>query len=618
MDLYEKLSLTLRQAEKGEIKLIDFYIGFWRSGVLLKPQQYSYFIERLTPISRPIPQGNCWLAFTESYFYTFFPGNGNAFDKATETIELFRQQANIHGEGATQCLLTIYFKNIGQLDKAMENVEKAIKNIGDDKTYIQFLFITYYQGGEIQHLLKDYDTAIGYFNKGLELTGGEDGMDARLLNGIGTVYKDSNRLDLSLEYFQRSLKKVEKANNFLLESKNYADIGNYYFHKKDFEQSLLFQQKSLKIRQERNLNNALITNYIELAELYLNQNNTSEALNYATLALKLATEANVIIKLYNAHRILSSIYEATGNTLLALEHFKKYHQVNDEVHSQESARKIKQISMHHQVETMQKEKEIFKLRNVELKSVLDEIGASVRYARRIQEAILPSARVVKEHLPNAFIIYKPKDIVAGDFYWIEGHNDLVLFAAADCTGHGVPGALVSVVCSNALNRALKEYDLTDPGLLLNKTRELVIDQFQKSDEEMSDGMDISLCVLNKKNNTLLWAGANNPLWIIRSGELLETRPDKQPIGKYFNSSSFTTNSIQLRKKDLIYIFTDGFADQFGGEHGKKFKTAEMKKLLLGMASKPMEEQKTLISQAFESWRGDLEQVDDVCFIGVEY
>lgn len=243
-----------------------------------------------------------------------------------------------------------------------------------------------------------------------------------------------------------------------------------------------------------------------------------------------------------------------------------------------------------------------------------EIVDSINYAKRLQQAILPPMKLVKEFLPESFIIYKPKAIVAGDFYWIERKNNHILFAAADCTGHGVPGAMVSVICNNALNRSLREYGYTEPGKILDKTREIVIQEFEKSEDEVKDGMDISLCSI--ENNTLRWAGANNPLWIFRKGEMIEYKPNKQPIGKYASQLNFDTHEIALVKGDTIYIFTDGFADQFGGEKGKKFKASNLKTLLLSIQDKDMRAQKEIIDNVFETWKGKYEQVDDVCLIGV--
>ena len=256
--------------------------------------------------------------------------------------------------------------------------------------------------------------------------------------------------------------------------------------------------------------------------------------------------------------------------------------------------------------------------NLLLEEKNKEITDSITYAKRIQNAILPSDTTVKEYLPNNFVLYLPKDIIAGDFYWLERKDDNILFAAADCTGHGVPGAMVSVVCNNALNRTVREYGLTNPAEILNKTREIVVQEFEKSDEDVKDGMDISLCCLDLSGSyaILQWAGANNPLWIIRKHELIEVKPNKQPIGKTDNPLSFTTHEIQLQKGDTIYVFTDGFADQFGGPKGKKFMYKPFKELLLSIQNKTMEEQKIVLEQHFENWRGSLEQVDDVCVIGV--
>lgn len=246
-----------------------------------------------------------------------------------------------------------------------------------------------------------------------------------------------------------------------------------------------------------------------------------------------------------------------------------------------------------------------------------EILDSINYAKRIQQAILPPEKEFKQNLPESFILYKPKDIVAGDFYWMDASKDAVYFAAADCTGHGVPGAMVSVVCNNALNRSVREFGLSNPGKILDKTREIVIQEFEKSDDEVKDGMDISLCVIHKEK--LLWAGANNPLWIIRksSNEVQEIKADKQPIGKYIDHLPFTTHNIDLTIVDSIYIFTDGYQDQFGGLKGKKFKSAQLKEVLLSIKDLKMEEQLLVIDQTFENWKGENEQVDDVCIIGVK-
>jgi ligand-binding sensor domain-containing protein/serine phosphatase RsbU (regulator of sigma subunit) len=279
-------------------------------------------------------------------------------------------------------------------------------------------------------------------------------------------------------------------------------------------------------------------------------------------------------------------------------------------------RKILESIVKKRTEEVVMQKEVVEEKN---KEILD----SINYAKRLQEAILPPLKLVQKHLEQSFITYIPKDIVAGDFYWFETKGDLLFFAAADCTGHGVPGAMVSVVCSNALNRTVKEFGITESGKILDKVRELVVETFEKSESDVMDGMDISICVLNKKEMELCWSGANNPLWIIRKTkdsalpEFIEVKPDKQPIGKTEHSKPFTTHKIKLQTNDCIYVFTDGYVDQFGGEGGKKYKSANFKNFLLSIQDKNLAEQGNLINKNFDNWRGKLEQIDDVCVIGVK-
>jgi serine phosphatase RsbU (regulator of sigma subunit)/ligand-binding sensor domain-containing protein len=262
-----------------------------------------------------------------------------------------------------------------------------------------------------------------------------------------------------------------------------------------------------------------------------------------------------------------------------------------------------------------------------------EVADSIKYAQRLQQAILPSIKEINREIENGFVLFQPKDVVSGDFYWMEKSGDNLYFASADCTGHGVPGAMVSVVCSNALDRALKEYNLTDTGEILDKVTDLVIKRFEKSGEEVKDGMDIALCCINWKTNKLQYSGANNPLWVIRkrTGEeifsnldlyndthyFIEYRATKQPVGKYADRKPFEANSIDLLKGDSLYLFTDGFADQFGGPNDKKYKYKPFKRLLLKINNASMVEQKTLLLTEFNDWKGEAEQLDDVCIIGVK-
>jgi serine phosphatase RsbU (regulator of sigma subunit) len=270
---------------------------------------------------------------------------------------------------------------------------------------------------------------------------------------------------------------------------------------------------------------------------------------------------------------------------------------------------------------IQSQKTEVELKNKIIEDKQSDIVSSINYAHRLQKAILPAKSFWKTHLPDSFILYLPKDIVAGDFYWMEtvkhDNDTLILFAVADCTGHGVPGALVSVVCSNALNRCVHQFNLTEPGKILDKARELVIATFDKSGENVMDGMDISLCALSINTLQLQWAGANNPLWLIKDGQLLETKANKQPIGRHPNPVPFTTHSFKLHRSDSIYLFSDGFADQFGGPLGKKYKYKQLAEDFLTIHHLNIEQQHDELQSRLKAWKGPLEQVDDVCVIGIK-
>ena len=247
-----------------------------------------------------------------------------------------------------------------------------------------------------------------------------------------------------------------------------------------------------------------------------------------------------------------------------------------------------------------------------------EIVDSINYAKRLQDAILPTMVKVRQSLPDSFILFKPKDIVSGDFYWMANIKGQTLMAAVDCTGHGVPGAMVSVVGSNGLYRCVKEFGLKDPASIMEKLSEIVVKTFESEDHDVKDGMDMSLCAIDIENRKVTFAGAHNPLWIVKKNEeeVIEIKGNKQPIGKYDYATPFLNHEIQLEAGDTIYMFTDGYPDQFGGPRGKKFKYKTLKTLLLELKGANMETQRKTLDEKFEEWRGNMEQVDDVCIIGV--
>ncbi|TXB65840.1 tetratricopeptide repeat protein [Vicingus serpentipes] len=534
--------------------------------------------------------------------------------------------------------------------------------------------------GFIYNSQGDFEKALEYFQQSLAIREefGNKKMIAVSLNNIGVFYDDQGNLSAALDYFKRSLVIREEIKDRKGIAVSLNNIAGVYKKWEDYDKALVTYKKSLKIKEEIGDWQGMATSMNNIGGVLLIKNNLHDAQGYITQSLKIAREIGSPKKIKASAFILSELYEKKGSALKALEMYKLYIQMRDSLNNEETqkasaqqqakyeyekqkvvddAEHVKLIAIEKEekekqqiitlattgglglvviflifvfnrlritkqqklvIETQKQEVEMQKVvveeAHAELEEKNQEIMDSITYAKRIQNAILPPTKLVKKYLKESFILYKPKDVVAGDFYWMEHNNNKILFAAADCTGHGVPGAMVSVVCNNGLNRSVREYGLTDPGQILNKTREIVIQEFDKSEEDIKDGMDIALCSL--EGNKLQYAGAHNPLWIIRNGEIIETKANKQPIGRFDNPEPYITHSFDLEQGDSIYIFSDGYVDQFGGEKGKKFKAKAFRDLLLSIQYKSMEKQKAIIDDAFEAWKGNLEQIDDVCVIGV--
>lgn len=268
-----------------------------------------------------------------------------------------------------------------------------------------------------------------------------------------------------------------------------------------------------------------------------------------------------------------------------------------------------------------------------LREKIRDLKDSMTYAKKVQETILPAQREFSKSFSESFILYLPKDIIAGDFYFLESLNsdsgdvtlntadeDLVLIAVCDCTGHGIPGAMVSLICHNAIEQAVKNFNLRDPALILDKVNELVRLAFSREDTAIMDGMDVSICCLKRSSGLLCWAGANIPLWLLRNGEqgaeLIELKPDKQPIGRFVTNKPFTNHTVKVNPGDSIFLFSDGYSDQFGGEKGKKFKTRQFQQLLIDNYSSGLDATHQALQDALAEWKGVREQVDDITVMGI--
>ncbi len=511
----------------------------------------------------------------------------------------------------------------GDFDEALQQSIKAIKLADSVETSMAKGWSTYAMA-VVYFDIKDYTNSKKYYKLAAEIfnTFNQGYISARARTGAGTCslhlgeYEEAKTSVLEvIAYFKEhpNPEGMSRATN---------DLGVLYTKTKDFEKAEQLLLQTFDIRNKLNNKRAVVTTMLDLAELYICSSRSEEAIDHLNIALELTVEHKAQPKEMRAQKLLFTAHKALGNINKSFDALEKYVQLHEKIANTETNNKLKLQESNFVSEKAKQLAELERKKNIELKAAHDEISTknqaildSIKYAQRIQAAILPPTKLINKCLPNSFVLYKPKDIVAGDFYWVESRNSEVFFAAADCTGHGVPGAMVSVICNGALNRSVREFKLTDPGRILEKTRELVIQEFEKSEEEVKDGMDIALCKL--VGTTLSYSGANNPLWIVRNEEIIEVKADKQPIGKHITSDSFTTHTLEVQKEDVIYIFTDGYADQFGGQNDKKFGKKNFRSLLLSMQQHSMAEQQKHMDQEFENWKGAGDQIDDVCVIGIK-
>lgn len=545
-----------------------------------------------------------------------------------EAIGYFEKSLKVAEEKKNKPGIAAAYNNIGSIliekkefEKAVEYFEKAVQlntELGNSKS----LASTYFNYGNLELTRNNFSKA-----SELCLSGYEFSLKAKVLaekmNNCECLYKaekSSGNFLKSLEYYElyssyrdsmasedRRKEITRKEVRFEYEKKMTADSLTFFIEKKilssEVEKQRAFAQleRLISLKKTGQIDSLNRENYIRDLEI----KNQDAELRSAEKAKKLQ-EAEIELQNQTLEQDkIQRLFLIIGLLMVILFSIFMFNRFR-------ITRRQKNVIVRQKKE-VEHQKALVEEKNTE---ILD----SIQYAKHLQNAILPPMKLWKENLSDSFILYKPKDIVAGDFYFMERSKGKIIFAAADCTGHGVPGALVSVVCSNALNRSVKEFNLSDPGKILDKVKDLVLETFERSENDVNDGMDISLCVLDTENNNLLWAGANNPLWLYRKNggetEFIECKPNKQPIGKSFESNEFITHRLQLQEGDSFYLFTDGYSDQFGGEKGKKFNGSRMKELLMKIQSMSMTDQQEKLMQNFNEWKGDIEQIDDVCVIGV--
>lgn len=506
---------------------------------------------------------------------------------------------------------------------------------------------------------------------------------ATTLHNLGRIYYKKGDRTTALEHYSKSLSLREEIQDMPGIANSLQNIGFVYDAENDLVKALDFYMRSLEISEKRQDKADIAGNLNLIGELYYKKGYLQKALDHQERSLKLSRELGFPNYTMNAARSLSRVYRKQGKHERALEMYELYIQMRDSISNEETrkastkkqlqydyekkkladslqfaqAQQLKDLQISEQQAQLQQEQtqryalyggllllvglaavsyrsyirkkrdsDIISLQKLEVerqKELVEEknrdIVDSINYAQRIQRAMLTSDEYMKEIFPSHFVLFKPKDIVSGDFYWANQSGEKVIWAVADCTGHGVPGAFMSMIGNSFLNEIIVENGITKADQVLNRLREKIINALEQKGSivKQKDGMDIALCVWDKKSNELEFAGANNPCWIIRNGEIIELKPDKMPIGAYTEAlKPFSSSLLKLEKGDSIYTFSDGYADQFGGSKGKKFKYSQLKGLLLSIRTEPMNKQKETLDNMNEAWKGNLEQVDDICVVGV--
>ncbi|MBI1288079.1 MAG: tetratricopeptide repeat protein [Flavobacteriales bacterium] len=485
----------------------------------------------------------------------------------------------------------------GNEAKSLEIHQEALKMfeaIGDQKGMATSLSDI----GFTLNSLGRFDEALNYHFKALELEKelGEELMQIPTLNNIGISYQNLKKYELAIKYSSESLAMAEErqATNRIVEAsrtlaETYEKMGDL---KNAIRMLKKFKSKSdslLNLNEVKKLTQQSMKNEFEKTKTQMMlEEEKREVLQQAELKRqKLLGDGMIIVTLFIG--------------ILALILYRSYHAKNK---SHEELSRMNAVILNQNTLVERKNR---------------DITDSINYAKRLQEAILPNENRMKRKLADVFTFYLPKDIVSGDFYWLETIDEYTFVAVADCTGHGIPGAMVSMVCYSALTRSIREFDLRNPNEILDNCREMIVRTFDGGNHEVHDGMDISLCCINRKQDRLLFAGAHNSIIHIPRKSILSGNPelniitaDKQPVGSYVREQPFTQTEVHIADGDLFYLFTDGYVDQFGGVNNEKFKQRRLRELITDICSKPLNEQYRIIEKTFKDWKGKRDQIDDVC------
>jgi tetratricopeptide (TPR) repeat protein len=567
--------------------------------------------------------------------------------------------------------LEYYQENLYLQEEIADTIEiaKALANIGN---------IYFYVGVDLDKALEYYKRSLELFQKA-----GNFYLVGNTYNNIGLVYREKSDNGEALVYFKKALKIFKELNYKpgIAASQNY--IGNVYLEGGNYTDALNYSKEALKINEEIGNRKEMASNYRDIGKAYAKWGKYDQSLEYFNKSLQLNRELGHIREVFENYKSISEVFEKQGRYAIALDNFKQYNSLKDSSISEEYLKQISELETKYETDRKERELEIqrsqlaekeaealaqkaelrrqklmllsvifglfvvglfsillyrqFKEKqkanvlledqNIEIKSQRDqilyqkkEITDSIHYASRIQKAILPPSKILESKLADHFILHLPRDIVSGDFYWMTESGSKIIVVAADCTGHGVPGAFMSMLGVSFLNEIVNKNMITSANKILNDLRNSVVESLHQTgkDGEAQDGMDVAVVVIDQSTMKAEYAGAYNSLYLIRDKKLIEYNADKMPIGIHFQKNDdFKNNIIDLQKDDQLYIFSDGYMDQFGGEKGKKFMSKRFKDLLISVSDKPNQEQYSVLLDKFNQWKSETSQIDDVLVIGMK-
>lgn len=580
-------------------------------------------------------------------------------------------------------IIGMIYNDQGNYEKALSKHLKALEimeEIGDKGGVAN----SYNSMGIIYDAQLNYPKALELYLKALKIyekLGDKTGI-ANAYNNIGIIYDSQKNESKALEQYLKALKIYETTGDKEGVATTYNNIGYSYMKQNEYEKSLNNYLKAAKISEKLGDREAMALNYNNIGDAYTKQGKFEAAYHYLIQSLILSKEIGSKDDIKEAYVSLSELYEKKGDYKKAYEYHKFYSDIKDSLLNQQSGKQITEMNSKYESEKKDRDIELLtktqelqqdevnkqklirnvfvgglmlalmlafilynrynikqklsaalSLKNSELlqKNKLiekqnEKIIDSITYAQRIQQSILMEENEIQNYLPDSFIFYQPKDIVSGDFYWCSKINDKIIIAAIDCTGHGVPGAFMSMVGNTLLNQIVNEKHVTVPSEILRLLNiEIYQTLHQEKDGTLSrDGMDVALCCIDYENNNLQFAGAQNPLYILSDNEVSIIKGDKQGIGgggsiaKIFNplKTEYTNHIIPIKKEMSIYLFSDGYMDQFGGKDRKKFGVQKFKEIVVNNQNSSMSMQKEIFANALADWKGNKPQTDDILVMGV--